>query len=100
MTDFSASTIRYQSTPLTLMVTLSRVIVSCCSADTVRVRMSTRTERSMFNGMIQYRPGPRGPPAQRPTAETCLSPCHSRGRRDLGKESIPRHLALLRLPDH
>ena len=33
---------RYQSTAFTLIVTLSRVMVSCCSADTVRVRMSTR----------------------------------------------------------
>ena len=44
---------RYHSTALTLMVTLSRVMVSCCSADTVRVRMSTVTARSMVKGMIQ-----------------------------------------------
>src|ERR1700722_4241251 len=61
MTAFAASTIRYQRTALTLMVTLSRVMVSCCSAETVRVRMSTRTERSTPSGMIQYKPGPRKP---------------------------------------
>jgi len=43
------------------MVTLSRVMVSCCSAETVRVRMSTVTARSMVKGMIQYRPGPLNP---------------------------------------
>src|ERR1700730_14733639 len=58
MTDLAASTIRYHSTALTLIVTLSRVMVSCCSAETVRVRISTETERSMPSGMIQYKPGP------------------------------------------
>jgi hypothetical protein len=38
---------------LSFTVTLSRVIVSCRSADTVRVRMSIVTERSMPRGMIQ-----------------------------------------------
>ena len=53
ITDFAASTMRYQSTAFTLMMTLSRVMVSCCSAETVRVRMSTLTARSMLRGMIQ-----------------------------------------------
>ena len=61
MTDLAASTIRYHSTALTFTVTLSRVIVSCCSAETVRVRMSIFTERSIPSGMIQYKPGPRSP---------------------------------------
>ena len=39
MTDFAASVMRYHSTALTLMVTLSRVMVSCCSAETVRFRL-------------------------------------------------------------
>ena len=41
------------STALTLIVTLSRVMVSCCSADTVKVRMSIVVARSMRSGMIQ-----------------------------------------------
>ncbi len=41
ITALAASTMRYHSTALTLMVTLSRVMVSCCSAETVRVRIST-----------------------------------------------------------
>ncbi len=61
MTALAASMTRYHSTALTLMVTLSRVMVSCCSAETVRVRMSTLTERSIPKGMIQYNPGPRSP---------------------------------------
>jgi hypothetical protein len=61
ITDFDASTTRNQSTALTFTVTLSRVMVSCCSAEIVRVRMSMVIARSNPSGMIQYRPGPRRP---------------------------------------
>jgi hypothetical protein len=61
MTDLARIDDAVPSTALTLIVTLSRVIVSCCSAETVRVRMSIVTARSMFSGMIQYSPGPRRP---------------------------------------
>jgi len=60
ITDLAASVIRYQRTALTRMVTLSRVMVSCCSAETVRVRMSMITAARCRGGRSKTG-GPRSP---------------------------------------
>jgi hypothetical protein len=57
MTDRAASTTRYQSTAFTLMVTLSRVIVSYCSASTVRMRMSMMLARRWLPTLSGDAPG-------------------------------------------
>jgi len=50
-TAFSGFSTRYQSTAFTFTVTLSRVIVSCCSVGLVTMRRFTRTLLSMPSGI-------------------------------------------------
>ena len=68
--DFKVSVIDTSSGPR-FAVDVSRTFLSFRqpSAETVRVRMSMRTERSMESGMIQNSPGPRNP-VKRPRRNT------------------------------
>ena len=60
-TAFSGSVTRYHNTAFTFTVTLSRVMVSCCSIGDVTTRRSIRVSFSTPSGMSQNIPGPRSP---------------------------------------